>query len=173
MENAAISCKIILILDTIWIIDISLPHTKYALPTYYILTPAEASSNLARCYWLLYGVYFVKAQKVRRLLAQGFEKAFTQVGSILTPTTPTAAFSLDNLLTDPVEMYMNNVLAIPANLAALPAISMQGVLTTDGLPIGLQLIGKSFDEVTLLNATQAIETAANFQGQVLELRKTS
>ncbi|MBP6986021.1 MAG: Asp-tRNA(Asn)/Glu-tRNA(Gln) amidotransferase subunit GatA [Alphaproteobacteria bacterium] len=196
------------------IIDISLPHTKYALPTYYILAPAEASSNLARYDGVRYGhrmegesltdlyeltrgngfgaevqrrimigtyvlsagfydAYFVKAQRVRRLIAQDFENAFTQVDCILTPTTPTAAFSLDNPPTDPVEMYMNDVLAVPANLAGLPAISVPGGLTKDGLPLGLQLIGKSFDEVTLLNAAQAIEIAANFQGQVLELRKAS
>jgi aspartyl-tRNA(Asn)/glutamyl-tRNA(Gln) amidotransferase subunit A len=196
------------------IVDITLPHTKYALPTYYILAPAEASSNLARYDGIRYGArvegesltdlyeltrgqgfgnevqrrimigtyvlsagyydaYFVKAQRVRRLITQDFNNAFAQVDCILTPTTPTAAFSLDNPPTDPVEMYMNDVLAVPANLAGLPAMSLPGGLTSDGLPLGLQLVGKAFDEVTLFNAAQVIETAANFQGQVSELRKAS
>jgi aspartyl-tRNA(Asn)/glutamyl-tRNA(Gln) amidotransferase subunit A len=196
------------------IVDISLPHTKYALPTYYIIAPAEASSNLARYDGIRYGervegesltdlyektrgegfgdevqrrimigtyvlsagyydAYFLKAQRVRRLITQDFEQAFHKVDCILTPTTPTAAFSLDNPPTDPVEMYMNDVLAVPANLAGLPALSLPGGLTSDGLPLGLHLVGKSFDEVTLFNAAQVIETAANFQGQVSELRKAS
>ncbi len=196
------------------IVDISLPHTKYALPTYYIIAPAEASSNLARYDGVRYGqrvegkdltdlyeltrgegfgnevqrrimigtyvlsagyydAYFLKAQKVRRLITQDFEQAFTKVDCILTPTTPTAAFSLDNPPTDPVEMYMNDVLAVPANLAGLPAMSLPGGLTRDGLPLGLQLVGKSFDEVTLFKAARVIEEAANFQSQVSELRKAS
>jgi aspartyl-tRNA(Asn)/glutamyl-tRNA(Gln) amidotransferase subunit A len=196
------------------IVDISLPHTKYALPTYYIIAPAEASSNLARYDGIRYGAriegltltdlyettrgegfgnevqrrimigtyvlsagyydaYFLRAQRVRRLITQDFESAFNSVDCILTPTTPTPAFSLDNPPTDPVEMYMNDVLAVPANLAGLPAISLPGGLTKDGLPLGLQLVGKAFDEITLLNAAQVIETAANFQGQVSELRKAS
>ncbi len=196
------------------ILDISLPHTKYALPTYYIIAPAEASSNLARYDGIRYGAriegedltdlyektrgqgfgnevqrrimigtyvlsagyydaYFIKAQRVRRLITKDFTDAFQKVDCILTPTTPTAAFSLDNPPTDPVEMYMNDVLAVPANLAGLPALSLPGGLTSDGLPLGLQLVGKSFDEVTLLNAAQVIETAANFQGQVTQMRKAS
>jgi len=196
------------------IVDISLPHTKYALPTYYIIAPAEASSNLARYDGIRYGAriegedlndlyektrgqgfgnevqrrimigtyvlsagyydaYFIKAQRVRRLITKDFTDAFQKVDCILTPTTPTAAFSLDNPPTDPVEMYMNDVLAVPANLAGLPALSLPGGLTSDGLPLGLQLVGKSFDEVTLLNAAQVIETAANFQGQVTQMRKAS
>lgn len=196
------------------IVDISLPHTKYALPTYYIIAPAEASSNLARYDGVRYGArvegenltdlyemtrgegfgnevqrrimigtyvlsagfydaYFMKAQRVRRLISQDFDEAYKKVDCILTPTTPTAAFSLDNPPTDPVEMYMNDVLAVPANLAGLPAMSLPGGLTNDGLPLGLQIIGKAFDEVTLLNAALVIETAANFKGQVSELRKAS
>lgn len=196
------------------IVDVSLPHTKYALPTYYIIAPAEASSNLARYDGIRYGMrvegenltdlyeltrgegfgnevqrriiigtyvlsagyydaYFIKAQQVRRLIKQDFDQVFQNVDCILTPTTPTAAFSLDNPPTDPVEMYMNDVLAVPANLAGLPALSLPGGLTKDGLPLGLQLVGKSLDEATILNAAQVIEAAANFQGQVSELRKAS
>ena len=196
------------------IIDISLPHTKYALPTYYILAPAEASSNLARYDGVRYGLriegenlidmyektrgegfgkevqrrimigtyvlsagyydaYFLKAQRVRRLISNDFTQAFEKVDCILTPSTPTPAFSLKNPPTDPVEMYMNDVLTVTTNLAGLPGVSVPAGLTKDGLPLGLQLIGRPFDEAGLLNVADVLETAANFQHQVTELRKAS
>jgi aspartyl-tRNA(Asn)/glutamyl-tRNA(Gln) amidotransferase subunit A len=186
------------------IIDISLPHTKYSLPTYYILAPAEASSNLARYDGVRYGLrvtgktldelyentrsqgfgeevqrriligtyvlssgyydaYYLKAQKVRRLIMQDFELAFQKVDVILTPTTPTPAFALDEAPTDPVVMYLNDVLTVPANLAGLPSLSVPAGLSTDGLPLGLQLIGPAFDENVLFRAGQVIEEAAEFK----------
>lgn len=196
------------------IIDISLPHTKYALPTYYILAPAEASSNLARYDGVRYGLrvegenlndlyemtrgegfgnevkrrimigtyvlsagfydaYFRKAQKVRRLITTDFAQAFDKVDYILTPSTPSPAFSLKNPPTDPVEMYMNDVFTVTINLAGLPAVSVPAGLTQSGLPLGLQVIGRAFDEAGLLNVAESIEVAANFQGKVTELRKAS
>ncbi len=185
------------------IIDVSLPNTKYALPTYYILAPAEASSNLARYDGIRYGAriegasleelyettrgegfgaevrrrimigtyvlsagyydaYYIKAQKVRRLITQDFHDVFAKVDVLLTPSTPTPAFSLDNPPTDPIEMYMNDVLTVPVNLAGLPAISVPAGLDSKGLPLGLQLIAPAFQEEILLNAGQIIEQAANF-----------
>ncbi len=185
------------------IIDVSLPHTKYALPTYYILAPADATSNHALNDGIRYGAriegqsleelyettrgegfgeevrrrimigtyvlsagyydaYYLKAQKVRRLITQDFQDAFTKVDVLLTPSTPTPAFSLDNPPTDPIEMYMNDVLTVPVNLAGLPAISVPAGLDSKGLPLGLQLIAPAFQEETLLNTGQIIEQAANF-----------
>lgn len=193
---------------------ISLPHTKYALPAYYILAPAEASSNLARydgvrytsrveansldelyertradgfgdevkrriligTYVLsagYYDAYYLKAQKVRRLLKNDFDQAFKQVDVILTPSTPNTAFSVDNPPKDPVEMYLNDVLTVTANLAGLPGISIPAALSKDGLPLGLQLISKSFDEETLFKAADKIEKAAQFQTLAAERRKAS
>lgn len=186
------------------IVDISLPHTKYSLPTYYILAPAEASSNLARYDGVRYGLrvtgktldelyentrsqgfgeevqrriligtyvlssgyydaYYLKAQKVRRLIMQDFDLAFQKVDVILTPTTPTPAFALDEAPTDPVVMYLNDVLTVPANLAGLPSLSVPAGLSIDGLPLGLQLIGPAFDENVLFRAGQVIEEAAEFK----------
>lgn len=186
------------------IIDVSLPHTKYSLPCYYVLAPAEASSNLARYDGVRYGLrvpgqsldemyeltrsegfgeevqrrimigtyvlsagyydaYYLKAQKVRALITQDFEKAFEKVDVILTPTTPSAAFALDESPKDPVVMYLNDVLTVPANLAGLPGISVPAGYNKDGLPLGLQLIGSQFGEETMLNAAYAIEQAAQFQ----------
>ena len=196
------------------IVDISLPHTKYALPTYYILAPAEASSNLARydgvryttrvdgmsldemyeatrgagfgdevkrriligTYVLsagYYDAYYLKAQKVRRLITNDFTEAFKQVDVILTPSTPNAAFSVNNPPTDPIEMYMNDVLTVTVNLAGLPGISLPAALNKDGLPLGLQLIGNNFQEETLFKAADKIEKAANFQTLADEIRKAS
>lgn len=186
------------------IVEISLPHTKYSLPTYYILAPAEASSNLARYDGVRYGLrvpgktldelyentrsegfgeevqrriligtyvlssgyydaYYLKAQKVRRLIRQDFEVAFQKVDVILTPTTPEAAFALDEAPTDPVVMYLNDVLTVPANLAGLPSISVPAGLSQEGLPLGLQLIGPAFDESVLFRAGRVIEDSADFQ----------
>ncbi len=185
------------------IIDVSLPHTKHALPTYYILAPAEASSNLARYDGVRYGVriegetldelyentrangfgdevrrrimigtyvlsagyyesYYLKAQKVRRLIAEDFEQVFKKVDLLLTPSTPQPAFSIANPPTDPIEMYMNDVLTVPTNLAGLPAISVPAGLSKDGLPLGLQLIAPALNEETLLRGAYSIEQAANF-----------
>jgi len=184
-------------------VEISLPHTKYALPTYYIIAPAEASSNLARYDGVRYGLrvegegslnamyaatraagfgaevkrrimigtyvlsagfydaYFTKAQKVRALIKQDFARAFEQCDVILTPTAPSAAFGIGET-TDPLAMYLNDVFAVPASLAGLPAMSVPGGLDRQGLPLGLHLIGNELDEETVLNAGLAIEERAGF-----------
>jgi aspartyl-tRNA(Asn)/glutamyl-tRNA(Gln) amidotransferase subunit A len=183
-------------------VEISLPHTKYALPTYYIIAPAEASSNLARYDGVRYGLrvngdglngmysatreegfgaevkrrimigtyvlsagfydaYFTKAQKVRALIKQDFARAFEQCDVILTPTAPSAAFGIGET-TDPLAMYLNDVFAVPASLAGLPAMSVPGGLDAQGLPLGLHLIGNELDEQTVLNAGLAIEERAGF-----------
>jgi aspartyl-tRNA(Asn)/glutamyl-tRNA(Gln) amidotransferase subunit A len=185
------------------VVEISLPHTKYALPTYYIIAPAEASSNLARYDGVRYGLremgvkslddmyaatraagfgaevkrrimigtyvlsagfydaYFTKAQKVRALIKQDFRKAFEQCDVILTPTAPSAAFGIGKT-TDPLAMYLNDVFAVPASLAGLPAMSVPGGLDEQSLPLGLHLIGNELDEQTVLNAGLAIEERARF-----------
>ncbi len=190
------------------IVDISLPHTKYALPAYYIIAPAEASSNLARYDGVRYGLrdlpdgaglqdmyaatraagfgaevkrriligtyvlsagfydaYYTQAQKVRTLIAQDFKNAFTQCDVILAPTAPTAAFGLGEKTADPLAMYLNDVFAVPASLAGLPAMSVPAGLNREGLPLGLQIIGKPFDEQGVLNAGLAIESRAQFSAQ--------
>jgi aspartyl-tRNA(Asn)/glutamyl-tRNA(Gln) amidotransferase subunit A len=187
------------------VIDVSLPHTKYALPTYYIIAPAEASSNLARYDGVRYGLrelpegaglqdmyaatraagfgaevkrriligtyvlsagfydaYYTQAQKVRTLISHDFTNAFTQVDVILTPTAPSAAFALGEKSTDPLEMYLNDVFSVPASLAGLPAMSVPAGLNREGLPLGLHLIGRPFDEQGVLNAGLAIEARAGF-----------
>ena len=186
-------------------VKISLPHTKYALPTYYIIAPAEASSNLARYDGVRYGLreapeggnldamyaatraagfgaevrrrvmigtyvlsagfydaYFTKAQKVRTLIKRDFSQAFTECDFILTPTAPSAAFGLNEKMSDPLAMYLNDVFAVPASLAGLPAMSVPGGLDSQGLPLGLHLIGKELDEQGVLNAGLAIEERAGF-----------
>ncbi|AWW73913.1 Asp-tRNA(Asn)/Glu-tRNA(Gln) amidotransferase GatCAB subunit A [Erythrobacter sp. KY5] len=187
------------------IVDVSLPHTKYALPAYYIIAPAEASSNLARYDGVRYGLrdlpegaglqdmyaatraegfgdevkrriligtyvlsagfydaYYNQAQKVRALVARDFEQAFATCDLILAPTTPTASFPLGSLSEDPLTMYLNDVFAVPASLAGLPAMSVPAGLNPDGLPLGLQLVGKPFDEQTVLDAGLAIQQRAGF-----------
>jgi aspartyl-tRNA(Asn)/glutamyl-tRNA(Gln) amidotransferase subunit A len=187
--------------------DISLPHTKYALPTYYIIAPAEASSNLARYDGVRYGLraegkdltemyentrsngfgtevkrrimigtyvlssgyydaYYLKAQKVRNLIKMDFDNAFKDVDVILTPTTPTPAFKFGENIDDPIAMYLNDIFTVTANLAGLPAISLPIKYNKDGLPLALQLFGKSFDEQTLLNTAYSIEQQVNFKSQV-------
>ena len=186
-------------------VDVSLPHTKYALPAYYIIAPAEASSNLARYDGVRYGLrdladndglqdmyaatraagfgnevkrrvligtyvlsagfydaYYTQAQKVRALVARDFEAAWEQCDLILAPTTPTASFPLGSLDDDPLTMYLNDVFAVPASLAGLPAMSVPAMLDPDGLPLGLQLIGRPFDEQGVLDAGLAIEQRAAF-----------
>ena len=187
------------------IVDISLPHTKYALPTYYIIAPAEASSNLARYDGVRYGLrdlpdgaglqdmyaatraagfgpevkrrimigtyvlsagfydaYYTQAQKVRTLIARDFELAFQHCDVILAPTAPTAAFALGEKSDDPLAMYLNDVFSVPASLAGLPAMSVPAGLDRQGLPLGLQVIGRAFDEQGVLNAGLALEQRAGF-----------
>jgi len=187
------------------IVEVSLPHTKYALPAYYIIAPAEASSNLARYDGVRYGkrelpdgaglqdmyaatraagfgdevkrriligtyvlsagyydAYYTQACKVRTLIAQDFTRAFEQCDVLLTPTAPSAAFALGANNDDPLEMYLNDVFTVPASLAGLPAMSVPGGLSSDGLPLGLQIIGKPLDEQGVLNAALAIEERAGF-----------
>jgi len=184
-------------------VEISLPMTKYALPAYYIIAPAEASSNLARYDGVRFGLrvesdsleemyeltraagfgaevrrrvligtyalsagyydaYYLKAQRVRTLIARDFASAFERVDCILAPTAPSAAFAIGEMSGDPVEMYLNDVFTVPANLAGLPAISVPARLL-EGLPIGLQVIGRAFDEETVLRVAQVLESAASFR----------
>jgi aspartyl-tRNA(Asn)/glutamyl-tRNA(Gln) amidotransferase subunit A len=193
------------------IVDISLPHTKYALPAYYIIAPAEASSNLARYDGVRYGLrdlpdgaglqdmyaatraagfgaevrrrimigtyvlsagfydaYYTQAQKVRTLIARDFENAWGQCDLILAPTAPSAAFGLGEKTSDPLSMYLNDVFAVPASLAGLPAMSVPGGLSKDGLPMGLQIIGKALDEQAVLNAGLAIEQRSGFTAEAGE-----
>ncbi len=190
------------------IVDISLPHTKYALPAYYIIAPAEASSNLARYDGVRYGLrelppganlqemyaatraagfgpevkrrvligtyvlsagfydaYYTQAQKVRTLIARDFEAAWAHCDVILAPTAPSAAFALGDKSDDPLAMYLNDVFAVPASLAGLPAMSVPAGLNREGLPLGLQIIGKAFDEQGVLNAGLAIESRAGFSAR--------
>ncbi len=187
------------------VVDVSLPHTKYALPAYYIVAPAEASSNLARYDGVRYGLrelpdganlqemyaatraagfgdevkrriligtyvlsagfydaYYTQAQKVRALIARDFERAFAEVDVLLAPTTPTASFALGDKLDDPLAMYLNDVFSVPASLAGLPAMSVPAGLNSEGLPLGLQVIGRAFDEQGVLDAALAIEQRAEF-----------
>jgi aspartyl-tRNA(Asn)/glutamyl-tRNA(Gln) amidotransferase subunit A len=185
------------------IVDISLPHTKYALPTYYIIAPAEASSNLARYDGVRYGLrvegdtldemyaktrgegfgpevkrrimigtyvlsagyydaYYLKAQRVRALIKRDFDQAFESVDTILTPTAPSEAFAIGENDDDPIKMYLNDVFTVPSSLTGLPAISVPVGLSNNGLPLGLQLIGKLFDEESVFRAAGALEAAASF-----------
>jgi aspartyl-tRNA(Asn)/glutamyl-tRNA(Gln) amidotransferase subunit A len=190
------------------IIDISLPHTEYALPTYYIVAPAEASSNLARYDGVKYGfrssngsnliemyentrsegfgdevkrriligtyvlssgyydAYYLKAQKVRQLIKNDFDKSFTKVDAILTPSTPSAAFKIGEKKDDPISMYLNDIFTVPANLAGIPAISVPAGRDKNNLPLGLQLIGKPLGEQTLLNLAFSIESKSNFEHNI-------
>ena len=192
------------------LVDISLPYTEYALPTYYIVAPAEASSNLARYDGVRFGLrvvpeeahsltdmyeatraegfgaevqrrvlvgtyvlsagyydaYYLKAQKLRTLIARDFRRAFEdeRVDAILTPTTPTAAFPFGERA-DPIAMYYNDVFTVPASLAGLPGISVPSGLNGEGLPLGLQVIGRAFDEETVLRTAAALEEAAGVAAQ--------
>jgi len=186
------------------IVDVSLPHTKYALPAYYIVAPAEASSNLARYDGVRYGhrtsdakdivelyeksraegfgaevrrrilvgtyvlsagyydAYYARAQKLRTLIARDFTEAFTRCDVLLTPATPGPAFALGAKTDDPVSMYLNDVFTVTVNLAGLPGLVVPAGLTANRLPLGLQIIGKAFDETTVLRAGRAVEWAADF-----------
>jgi aspartyl-tRNA(Asn)/glutamyl-tRNA(Gln) amidotransferase subunit A len=186
------------------IVDISLPHTRYALPAYYIVAPAEASSNLARYDGVRYGLrenaseiidmyektraagfgaevkrrvmigtyvlsagyydaYYLRAQKVRTLIKRDFETVFDGgIDAILTPATPSAAFGIadQDMAADPVKMYLNDIFTVTVNMAGLPGIAVPAGLDGQGLPLGLQLIGKAFDEETLFRTAYVIEQAA-------------
>ncbi len=185
------------------IVEVSLPHTRYALPTYYIVAPAEASSNLARYDGMRYGLrvdgkdltetymksrgegfgaevrrrvligtyvlsagyydaYYLKAQKVRRRIVDDFEAAFEHCDALLTPTAPSAAFRVGDKADDPVAMYLNDVFTVTVNLAGLPGISVPAGLSAEGLPLGLQVIGKAWDEASCFKVGRAIEEAAGF-----------
>ena len=186
--------------------EVSLPHTKYALPTYYIVAPAECSSNLARYDGVRYGLrvegdsldemyeatrgagfgrevkrriligtyvlsagyydaYYNKARQVRTLIARDFGQAYEKVDVILTPTTPGPAFPMGEKMDDPIAMYLNDVFTVPASLAGQPAISVPAGLSEQGLPLGLQLIGRAFDEQTVLRAAGVLEEAAQFTAE--------
>jgi aspartyl-tRNA(Asn)/glutamyl-tRNA(Gln) amidotransferase subunit A len=185
------------------IVDVSLPHTKYGLATYYIVAPAEASSNLARYDGVRYGVrvdgedlidlyertraagfgdevkrrimigtyvlsagyydaYYLRAQKVRALILNDFTEAFAKVDALLTPTAPTGAFGQGEKMDDPIAMYLNDVFTVPASMAGVPGMSVPAGLDSQGLPLGLQVIGRPFDEETVFAVSQVIETAASF-----------
>jgi aspartyl-tRNA(Asn)/glutamyl-tRNA(Gln) amidotransferase subunit A len=184
-------------------VEISLPHTKYALPAYYVIAPAEASSNLARYDGVRYGLrvpgksledmyegtrgdgfgaevrrrvligtyvlsagyydaYYLRAQRIRSLILRDFTQAFERVDAVLTPATPSTAFAIGEKSDDPIARYLNDVFTVPGNLAGLPGISVPAGLGEDGLPLGLQVIGRAFDEETVLKVARAIERAADF-----------
>ncbi len=188
------------------IVDITLPHAKYALQVYYVIAPAEASANLARYDGVRYGLrvekegmsldemyeltrsegfgsevkrriligayvlssgfidaYYIKAQKVRRLIANDFSKAFEKVDAILLPSAPTEAFALDAPQDNPVTMYLNDIFTIPASLAGLPCISVPAAISTNGLPLGMQIVGRKLDEYNVLRAAASLEKSTNLR----------
>lgn len=186
-------------------VEVSLPHTHYALATYYIIAPAEASSNLARYDGVRYGhradesaltdmyeisraqgfgdevkrrimigtyalssgyydAYYIKAQKVRRLIANDFLKAFEQCDALLTPTAPSAAFAIGENEDDPIKMYLNDVFTVPASLAGLPGMSVPAGFDSQGLPLGLQVLGRPWDEETVFKVAGVVENLAQFNG---------
>ena len=187
------------------IVDITLPHTKYALPTYYIVAPAEASSNLARYDGIKYGyrskkgknliemyentrgegfgdevkrriligtyvlssgyydAYYLKAQKVRKLIKNDFDQCFKNIDAILTPSTPSSAFKVGEKSNDPISMYLNDIFTVPVNLAGIPAISIPAGHDNKGLPLGLQLISKALEEQKILNIAYAMEKNISFK----------
>jgi aspartyl-tRNA(Asn)/glutamyl-tRNA(Gln) amidotransferase subunit A len=187
-------------------VEISLPHTKYALPAYYVIAPAEASSNLARYDGVRYGLrlpgedltemyentraagfgrevrrrvmigtyvlsagyydaYYLKAQRVRALILKDFTEAFREVDVILTPSTPSAAFAVGEKMDDPIAMYLNDVFTVTGNLAGLPGISVPAGLSEEGLPLGLQVLGRAFEEETVLRAAAVLEASAGFAAE--------
>lgn len=189
------------------IVNISLPNTKYALPAYYIVAPAEASSNLARYDGVKYGfrskgenlidmyektrsegfgnevkrrimigtyvlssgyydAYYLKAQKVRKLIKNDFDEIYKKVDAILTPSTPSSAFKIGEKTNDPVSMYLNDIFTVPINLAGLPAISIPAGIDSKGYPLGLQIIGKAFEEQNILNIAYSMEKEINFKNKI-------
>ncbi len=188
------------------IVDVSLPLTQYALPCYYIVAPAEASSNLARYDGVRYGLrvpgadlidtyertraegfgaevkrrvmigtyvlsagyydaYYLKAQKVRTRILDDFRAAFSVCDALLTPTSPYPAFGIGEKMDDPIAMYLNDVFTVPASMAGLPAISVPAGLSGDGLPLGLHIIGRAFDEETMFRVAGVVEDGAGFDGR--------
>jgi aspartyl-tRNA(Asn)/glutamyl-tRNA(Gln) amidotransferase subunit A len=188
------------------IVDVSLPHTKYGLATYYIVAPAEASSNLARYDGVRFGArsqgrdlielyektrgegfgdevkrrvligtyvlsagyydaYYLRAQKVRALILQDFTEVFQRVDALLTPTTPTAAFAQGERMDDPITMYLNEIFTVPANMSGSPGLSVPAGLDAHGLPLGLQVLGRHFDEETVFAVGAALERAAGFSAR--------
>lgn len=184
-------------------VEVSLPHTHYALATYYVIAPAEASSNLARYDGVRFGhrakeddltdmyeitraegfgeevkrrimigtyalssgyydAYYIKAQKVRRLISQDFLSAFEKCDALLTPTAPSAAFAIGENEDDPIKMYLNDVFTVPASLAGLPGISIPAGVDSQGLPLGLQVIGRPWDEETVFKVAGVVENLAQF-----------
>jgi aspartyl-tRNA(Asn)/glutamyl-tRNA(Gln) amidotransferase subunit A len=185
------------------VVPVSLPHTEYAIPTYYIVATAEASSNLARFDGVRYGyraknartlsdmyrrsrdegfgtevkrrimlgtyalsagyydAYYLKAQKVRALLTQDFDEAFKKVDAIVTPTSPTAAFKLGEKANDPLAMYLADIYTVTADLAGIPGISIPCGETREKLPVGLQILGRHFDEATILRLAHAYERSVS------------
>jgi len=181
------------------IIEISLPHTEYALPAYYLIATSEASSNLARYDGIKYGfsdketdslldvylkarakgfgtevkrriilgtyalssgyydAYYLKAQKVRTLIKKDFENAFKKVDVIFTPVSPTPAFKIGEKITDPLSMYLSDIYTVSVNLAGVPAVSVPAGFSNDNLPIGLQIIGKPFEENKILEVGSLLE----------------
>ena len=189
------------------IINVSLPHTKYALPTYYIIAPAEASSNLARYDGVRYGfrskgndliemyentrgegfgrevkrriligtyvlssgyydAYYLKAQKVRSMIKKDFDDVYKEVDAILTPTAPSSAFAIGEKTSDPISMYLNDVFTVPTNLAGLPGISIPAGYDQNNLPLGLQVIGRHFDEQKILDISYALEDEIKFKASI-------
>jgi aspartyl-tRNA(Asn)/glutamyl-tRNA(Gln) amidotransferase subunit A len=185
------------------LVEVSLPHTRYALPTYYIIAPAEASSNLARYDGMRFGLrvegrnlaetymksraagfgaevqrriligtyvlsagyydaYYLQAQKVRRRIAEDFSHVFERVDALLTPTAPSGPFRAGERMDDPVAMYLNDVFTVTVNLAGLPGLSVPAGLDANGLPLGLQVIGRAWDEATVFKVGKALEEAAAF-----------
>ena len=202
-QKAWDECKQLLQSNGAEIVDISLPHTMDALPTYYIIAPAEASSNLARYDGVKYGIreegknliemyeetrsigfgdevkrriligtyvlssgyydaYYIKAQKVRSLIKKDFNEAFQNVDAILTPSTPSTAFAIENEPNDPVQTYLNDIFTVPVNLAGIPAISIPFTNDENNLPIGLQIITNSFEEQKLLNIAKNVQDTINY-----------
>ena len=196
------------------IVDISLSNTKNALAVYYIIAPAEASSNLSRYDGVRYGLrvdgedlndtyaktrgegfgeevkrrimigayvlsagyydaYYIKAQKVRRLIRNDFVKAYEKCDVILTPTAPSGAFPIGENEDDPIKMYLNDVFTVPTSIAGLPGISVPAGIDKDGLPLGLQLIGKAWDEETLFKTADIVEKAANFKSNLTNIKKAA
>jgi aspartyl-tRNA(Asn)/glutamyl-tRNA(Gln) amidotransferase subunit A len=193
------------------VVEVTLPHSKYAVATYYLVAPAEASSNLARYDGVRYGkraagetlmemyqrtrsegfglevkrrimigtyalssgyydAYYLSAQKTRTLIRRDYDEAFAKCDVILTPTTPTTAFKFGEKVDNPLQMYLNDIYTIPANLAGLPGISVPCGQSADGLPIGLQMIGQAFDEKTVLRVAHAYEQLRGFEMSVPEVQ---
>lgn len=196
------------------IVDVSLPHTKYALPVYYVIAPAECSSNLARYDGVRYGLrvegkdlnetyentraegfgaevkrrimigtyalssgyydaYYIKAQKVRRLISNDFMEAYKKCDVLLTPTAPSAAFAIGENEDDPIKMYLNDVFTVPASLAGLPGMSVPTGLNAQGLPLGLQIIGKPWDEATVLRVGDMLERTSGFNAMPMMTTKVA